>query len=206
MKLQIISIEGLVTCAAQFIIQGIDSIQLLNVSDCLAKSSLAEADIVLLDIDSVVDASPENVSSLNLKYPKLKFIFLSHAGDKQKVMEFLNAGPKGFITKRCSELEIKNSIISVSLNQKFYCNKVLDILMEHKVQPKNTLGNLESLTEREMQIVKLISKGLSTHEIADSLNLSHHTINTHRKKILRKWEINSPVELVLKALEFGIIN
>ncbi len=206
MKLQIISIEGLVISTTQFIIQDIETIQLLGQSESMANAQIADADIVLLDIDSVGDASPENVIQLVKKYPTLKFIFISNAEDKQRVIEYLNTGPKGFVTKKCSVLEIRNTFMSVSLNQKFYCNKVLDILMEYKVPPYSKEGKIDSLTGRELQIVKMIAKGLSTNEIADSLNLSHHTINTHRKKILRKWEISSPVELVLKAIDLGIIN
>jgi len=206
MKLQILSNEGLVYAAMRYIINDIDNISLLGLSKSIESTEISNADIILLDIDSTIGVSPEKIDSLLAKYPTLKFILISEAIDKQKVIEYLNTGPKGFVTKKCSEHEIRNTLISVSLNQKFYCNKVLDILMEHKLHPQDKILSLGLLTERELQVVKMIAKGMSTYEIADSLNLSHHTINTHRKNILKKWQISSPVELVLKAIELGIID
>ena len=61
------------------------------------------------------------------------------------------------------------------------------------------------LSPREFQVLKLITKGKKTVEIADNLNVSVHTINSHRKNMLKKLNLNSPTELVVYAIESGIV-
>jgi DNA-binding NarL/FixJ family response regulator len=206
MKIHIISKEGLVQAAIRYIVDNMENIELLGQSTSLKAADIAHADILFIDIDSANDCSPENIALLSGQFPSLSTIFMAEAKDTQQIIKYLQLGPKGFVTKKCSEQEICHTLLSVSNSQKFYCNKVLDILMEHKIPQQEKILTLGTLTDREHQIVKMISKGMSTYEIADKLNLSHHTINTHRKNILKKWQISSPVELVLKAIEIGIID
>lgn len=206
MKIHIISKEGLVQAAIRYIVDNMENIELLGQSTSLKAADIAHADILFIDIDSANDCSPENIALLSGQFPSLSTIFMAEAKDTQQIIKYLQLGPKGFVTKKCSEQEICHTLLSVSNSQKFYCNKVLDILMEHKIPQQEKILTVGMLTDREHQIVKMIAKGMSTYKIADKLNLSHHTINTHRKNILKKWQISSPVELVLKAIELGIID
>ena len=206
MKIHIISKEGLVQAAIRYIVENMENRELLGQSASLKAADLAHADILFIDIDSANDCNPENIALISGQFPSLRTIFMAEAKDTQQIIKYLQLAPKGFVTKKCSEQEISHTLMSVSNSQKFYCNKVLDILMEHKIPQQEKILTVGMLTDREHQIVKMIAKGMSTYEIADKLSLSHHTINTHRKNILKKWQISSPVELVLKAIELGIID
>jgi len=92
----------------------------------------------------------------------------------------------------------------LSRGEKFFCNKILDVILEkHLIEDKDDCKSA-SLSEREIELIKLAVKGFSNKEIADKLFLSIHTVYTHRKNIMRKLKIKSPVELVLYALNSGI--
>ena len=206
MKIHIISKEGLVQAAIKYIVDNMRQIELLGQSASPKGADLDKVDLLFIDIDSANDCDPDNITQLSVQFPSISTIFMAEANDNQQIIQYLQLAPKGFVTKKCSEQEISHTLLSVASNQKFYCNKILDILMDHKMPQQEKILTVGLLTDREHQIVKMIAKGMSTYEIADKLSLSHHTINTHRKNILKKWQISSPVELVLKAIELGIID
>jgi DNA-binding NarL/FixJ family response regulator len=99
---------------------------------------------------------------------------------------------------------VLNAFHAVADGQKFFCNRVLDLLMENKVK-KNDFTEGSTLSPREIQIIRHISEGLSTQQSADKLHLSPHTINAHRKNILKKLDANTPIELIVKALRLKIV-
>ena len=88
----------------------------------------------------------------------------------------------------------------------FFCQKIIDIILKKSigedVHPKKELA---PLTARETEIVQLIAQGLIAKEIASRLNLSTHTVYTHRKKIMKKLELTSSSELILYALQNGLV-
>lgn len=143
----------------------------------------------------------------------LKQILQSHAtnvliitNDTQKssIQNLLKLGVKGIVTKGCSKLEIINAIHSVSKGSRFFCNKVLDLVMApEEPKPEDCLAT--ELSPRENEVLQLITKGFKTSDIADHLNVSIHTINSHRKNILKKLNLKSPAELIVFAMESGLV-
>lgn len=124
---------------------------------------------------------------------------------KERVRNILKTGVKGMITKTCSEQEIINSIVAVSQGNRFYCNKILDIVMEHTEEEDEENCAPTDLSPREFEVLQLITKGRTTTKIADALHVSVHTINSHRKNILKKLNLRSPAELIVYALESGLV-
>ena len=88
----------------------------------------------------------------------------------------------------------------------FFCSKVLDIIMERSFGKPGEECAPTPLTPREIEIVRLTARGLIAKEIADVLSLSPHTIYTHRKNIMKKLKLNSSSELVLYAVNNGMID
>ena len=131
------------------------------------------------------------------------FLVISNTQNKHSIQRLLDSGVKGILTKNCSEEEITNGLIAVSKGSRFFCNTVLEMMIdgesdEEDCEPTN-------LTKREFEVIELITKGKTTAQIADELHLSVHTINSHRKNILRKLNLNSPAELIVYALESGLV-
>lgn len=132
-------------------------------------------------------------------------LILTSDTKKERVREILKTGVKGMVTKTCSEQEIVNSILAVSQGNRFYCNKILDIVMEQSVEEDEEDCAPTDLSPREYEVLQLITKGQTTTKIADTLCVSVHTINSHRKSILKKLNLKSPTELIVYALESGLV-
>ncbi len=132
-------------------------------------------------------------------------LIISSDNNHQTIRQSLKAGVKGYITKECSREEIVLAIRSTSKGEKFFCHKILDVIMEKESPATNQACEPTVLTVRETEILELLAKGYSTQRAADKLNLSPHTIHTHRKSIIKKLGIKSPTEFVLYAIDFGLI-
>ena len=117
----------------------------------------------------------------------------------------MKAGVMGILTKDCSQNEILNAMRATAQGEKFFCGKILDMIVEVDPRKEELPSIATPLTSREIEIVRHITDGQSTKEIADLLNLSTHTINAYRKSLLKKLDVRSPAELAIKAIKMGII-
>ncbi len=170
-------------------------------------TELAEAirfekpDLVVMDVsndDSFLISEIEKIK----KKENPNFLTISNHQSRESVQKLLTIGIKGIVTKNCSEEEITNAIKSVAKGHRFFCNNVLDLVVD-----KEEKDNCEptSLSPREYEVLTFITKGSTTNQIAEQLHVSVHTINSHRKNILKKLNLNSPAELIVHALESGLV-
>jgi two-component system, NarL family, invasion response regulator UvrY len=137
--------------------------------------------------------------------PATHILVVSSDSVKASILDALQIGVKGYLTKDCSREEIMMAVQSTAKGEKFYCHKVLDIIMEKHFNPEPEVTDPAILTARETEILKLIASGNSTQQVADELHLSPHTVHTHRKSIIKKLNIKSPTEFVIYAMDFGLI-
>lgn len=138
--------------------------------------------------------------------PNTQILLITSDQNKDQIFRALEWGVLGILTKECDKEEIINAIFALMKKEKFLCSKVVDLILEKQLNKEEELTAEPSiLTKREVEIVELIGEGMSTREIADRLFLSHHTINTHRKNIMKKLQLRSPLELVLYGINTGII-
>jgi DNA-binding NarL/FixJ family response regulator len=135
--------------------------------------------------------------------PEVQVLVIASSCLKEEVLRVLELGVNGYLLKDCERAEIIAALRAVARGEKFICSKVLDVLLP-QARP-HPVSEAASLSARETEIIRLIAEGNSTVAIADKLNLSRHTINSHRKSILRKLQIKSPVELIIKAMDLGIV-
>ncbi len=162
-------------------------------------------DVLVLDYANLEGFTSGDCLHIADKYPKLKMYVITSDHRKEHIMRVLESGVLAFLTKDCSRQEILSAFHAIVKGQKFFCNRVLDVLMDQKVYKQDTDNLSKELSEREIQIIRLIAKGKGTQQIADLLNLSPHTINAHRKNILKKLDATSPVEMIVKAMQQKII-
>jgi DNA-binding NarL/FixJ family response regulator len=149
--------------------------------------------ITLEELETVASESQTNI------------LVISSDDDKPTIMKVLQMGVKGYLTKECSKDEVLLAIQSTARGDKFFCHKILDILMEKHFPSEPLSTEATVLTTRESEILTLLAGGKSTQQIADALHLSPHTVQTHRKSIIRKLNIKSPTEFVVYAMDFGLI-
>lgn len=191
---------------------------------------LEKTDLVLLDdVDSAIDLkdilqnhqpqvllvdynlkdfiSIKDLKSVNQISPKTRILIISSDNNKSKIFQVLEVGINGYVTKECSKQEIVGAIYATARGEKFFCNKVLDLILEKHLSKEEDEECLPTeLSVREVEVVKLTASGLNAKQIADKLHLSHHTVYTHRKNVMKKLALNSVSELTLYAVKTGIIN
>lgn len=163
----------------------------------------AEADLVLLDIMLPDETGVEIASKLKKSHPDLKILILSAETDEDKILQLLNIGIDGFVSKSISSNELIEAIVCVAEGSEYYGKEISKIIRDLSIAKNN---QTEKLTERESDIVALCSQGYVAKEIASKLNISIDTVNTHKYNIFKKLGINNSVELVRYAIKHGIIS
>lgn len=159
------------------------------------------SDVLILDINM---PKVDGISVLQ-EFKKRNFqpnvIILSSYDDVKLVKEVMKIGAKGFLAKKCASEEIIEAIKRVSLGENYFSkdiqNKIVTSFSE-KGDAKNT-QLLQLITDREKEVLVLITKELNTREIAESLFISVNTVETHRKNLIKKLEVKNVVGLALFA-------
>jgi len=162
-------------------------------------------DVMIVDYDLIGYIGREDLAAVKKYSPETNILVISSDNNKAGILQVLQLGVIGYVTKHCSREEIMTAVTAVAKGEKFYCNKILDIIMEKHFSPTPTQVTPSVLTARETEILTLLASGYSTQNVADKLHLSPHTVHTHRKSIIRKLSIKSPTEFVIYALDFGLI-
>lgn len=181
------------------------------VGTCTSKDELfatlkqLKPSIVIIDVAGLQGFSLQDVPEL-LTYVHLSRILLVSSSDtKDFILAVLETGISHFILKSCSQSEFTQAVASIDKVEKFLCKEVIDVLLqENAIFNKRAIEPI--LTKKEVAIVKLIAEGYSTKEIAEKEFLSIHTINTHRKNIIKKLNIKTVSELVKYAIRSGIVD
>ncbi|MCB0564018.1 MAG: response regulator transcription factor [Phaeodactylibacter sp.] len=163
--------------------------------------------VVILDYNQPENFSQSTVEQIKRAAPRTNILIISADNNKKNIYDILELGVNSYLTKACGEDEIIDAIRATARGEKFFCTKVLDFLLEKTFSKNNgsELCNTTPLTPREVEIVQLIAQGLIAKEIAGRLNLSTHTVYTHRKNIMKKLKFNTASELVLYAVNMGIV-
>ena len=161
-------------------------------------------DLLIVDYSTPGFVSKNDLTQVKRYSPGTSILAISSDNNKANILQVLQGGVTGYVTKECSKEEIVMAVTTVARGEKFFCHKILDIIMEkHFPQETETVPGV--LTTRETEILKLLASGYSTQKVADELFLSPHTVHTHRKSIIKKLNIKSPTEFVIYALDFGLL-
>ena len=178
----------------------------LEIDDAEALKENVEAsspDLVVVDLDGKERELVPQIEEISQNEKGTSFLVISNVQSRESIQRLLNAGIKGILTKNCSEEEITNGLKAVAKGNRFFCNTILELVVQGETDEEDCEPT--NLSAREFEVLEYITKGLTTAMIADTLSLSVHTINSHRKNILKKLGLNSPTELVVYALESGLV-
>ncbi|MCZ6899054.1 MAG: response regulator transcription factor [Bacteroidetes bacterium] len=176
-----------------------------NTEELLKKVHDLQPDVVLMDYKNSHHFNLEDIKEVKTISPSSKMLIISSDDDKNNIFKVIEYGINSFLTKECSEEEIMNAIVATAKNEKFFCNKILDIILAKHLSKEDDDCAPTELTVRELEIVGLIAEGHSTKDIAEELCLSTHTVYTHRKNVMRKLNVNSASELILYAINTGLV-
>ncbi|MCI2229055.1 response regulator transcription factor [Polaribacter sp. MSW13] len=170
-----------------------------------------KADVLILDITMPVLDGFEVLKHFAKEKIDQKVIVLSSYDDVKIVQEVLNLGCKGYISKNSAGEHIINAIKAVANGEQYFSNDIQSSLLKSisgQIVPKGDVPDkflLNSLTERELDVLKLITKEYSSIEIADAMSLSTNTIDTYRKSLLKKLKVKNAVGLAMYAVKNKIV-
>lgn len=140
------------------------------------------------------------------QHPQIAILVLTNTVCKPDVVEINKAGIKNIVLKSAGFDELNAAIGATIKGKKYYSDEIVDMLLDIPERGKPMVEEAAKLTNAELEIVKLISSGLTTKEIANSKHISFHTVNTHRKNIFRKLGVTNASELIMHAIKAGWID
>ena len=152
-------------------------------------------DVVILDININPFSGIEATTMIKKLAPGTKIIGVSMHNQPSFAKKMIRNGATGYVTKNSSKLEMYDAIRSVMKGEKFICAEIQrNITNQLLVEEED--NKLSKLTEREIDIIKLIKNGSTNKEIAETLFLSPRTVETHRARILKKLGLKNSLSLV----------
>lgn len=164
----------------------------------------AHVDILLTDIMMPGMNGQQLAKEVRQRFPSIKILALSMSGQGDIVSEMIqDADIAGYVLKNINKEELCHAIVKIANGGMYFDEKVLEELSRYSTMRKES--DEARLTQREVEIIRLIEKELSNKEIADTLNISERTVETHRKNIFRKTRTSSLIGLIKYSYEHKLI-
>ena len=170
-----------------------------NAFDAIALLKKTGADIAFVDINLPDISGIELCSKIRKEFPYTQVIALSTFKQRSFVTQMIGNGAAGYLVKSADREEIETAIQSVLAGKMYFSNEI------GNVPASTNEDEAPTLTKREKEIMQLIAEGMTSSEIAAKLFLSTYTVDTHRKNLLTKFEVNNTALLIKMAAKFGIL-
>jgi DNA-binding NarL/FixJ family response regulator len=174
-------------------------------NDLINILKLESTSILIIDPSLIDIAGFTELKEIRSSFPDLNLIIITNSVSRRELNELNSLGITNIVLKTAGKEEIIEALNASLKGKKHYSNELLDMLFEpnerkiHGEEPGQ-------LTNSEIEIVRLISEGLTTKEIAVRKFISFHTVITHRKNIFRKLGVTSISELIMYSIKAGLIN
>ena len=166
-------------------------------------------EVVIMDIAMPHLNGVEATRQIVMRNPETAVVILSMHSDESYVLRSLKAGARAYLLKDSAEADLIAAIHAIGEGKSFFSPGVRRILKEdfmHQLAKLGVEDTYELLTPREREVLQLVAEGKSNKEVANLLNLSLYTVETHRTHILQKLNLHSVPELILYAVRKGIIS
>ena len=165
--------------------------------------------IVVMDISMPILNGFQTTRKIKKQFPHTQVIILSRHHNEEYIFESFRAGASGYLVKKSAPSELISAIQSVHRGDSYTSPSVSKVIMDDYIRrAKDTaaLKDMNSLTDREFEILQLIAEGYSTAEISKCLYISKNTVSTHRTHIMKKLDLHSTAKLTQYAIRKGIID
>ena len=171
-------------------------------------SESANPDVVVMDIGMPNLNGIEATRQIVSHRPRTAIAILSMHSDESYVIRALKAGARAYLLKDSAEADLLAAVRALTEGKSFFSPAISKILVEDYMRQLESRGaedTYELLTNREREILQLLAEGRTNKDVANMLNLSLYTVETHRTHILQKLNLHSVPELILYAVRKGII-
>jgi len=181
-----------------------------NGNDLLTLLSKAQPDVILMDIDMGTTSGIDATREVKKLFPAIHVLGLTMHEEQDYIVNMLEAGASGYLLKNAGREELLAAIHTVSKGDSYFSQKVsatlLHAITKQKETPTSHIHHSNvPLSDREIEVLKLIAEEHSNGEIAEKLFISVRTVDTHRRNLLEKLNVKNTAGLVKYALEKGIL-
>ncbi|SEW51822.1 response regulator [Chitinophaga arvensicola] len=161
-----------------------------------------QPDVVLLDINLPDISGIEICQQVRKQDKDVRIIALSVHNERLVIKNILNSGANGYVLKNSVGEEIIMAINAALNGATYLCRATRDIVSQVS---EGELTSIPRITRREKEIMGLVSKGFTTAQIADQLFISPHTVESHRKNLIEKFDVSTMTAVIKLATQFGLI-
>ena len=176
--------------------------------EAVDSAAAVSPDVAVIDIGMPNLNGIEAARRITEKRPETAVVILSMHADESYVLRALNSGARGYLLKDSPEDDLINAIRAVHKGKAFFSPEISRMLAEDYMRQMRQRGvedSYELLTPREREVLQMLGEGNSNKEVATKLNLSLHTVETHRGNVLEKLNLHSTAEMILYAVRKGIV-
>ena len=160
-------------------------------------------DVVLMDINMPIMNGIEATEEITEKFKDVKVLGLTMHAEETYITSMLKAGALGYILKESGTEELMMAIDAVSVGQKYYSNEVSVTMINSLMSEDKTKSS--KLSDREIEVLTNIAKGLTNKEVGNMLCISGRTVETHRRNILGKLEMKNTAEMIRYAIQENLV-
>jgi two-component system response regulator DegU len=180
-----------------------------NFAELLQLLKSYSPDIILMDISLPDKSGIEITKELSKNHPGIKIVMLSMHVNEEFILNSLDAGADGYLPKNTNKKELVECINTVFSGNQYFNSSVSNILLKsfikNKKQEKSEKED-NTLSKREIEILKLYAEGYTNLEIAEKSGISIRTVESHKNHIIQKLNLKSPVDLIKYAIKNRIID
>ena len=165
------------------------------------------ADIIIMDVSMPVMTGIEATKIIVEKHPSTKVLALTMFNEEQYIRQMLKAGAYGYILKNSGQTEILKALKNIADEKHYFSKEATDVIMSDMMNEKvkKVSSQTVSLTDREIDVLKLIAKEHTNQEIADQLFISIRTVDAHRRNLLQKIGARNAAGLAIYALNHNLL-
>jgi DNA-binding NarL/FixJ family response regulator len=158
-------------------------------------------DIILMDINMPKLDGLSCTKMVHKKFPHVRIIALSQYDEKRFVKQMVKNGASGYLLKDSGKDILVKAIRTVNGGESYYCERLSLRMISQELKMEDTKSLFPKLTDREIEILRLIGRELSSQEIADKLFISFHTVESHRANLMSKAGVKNTAGLIRWATE-----
>ena len=165
-------------------------------------------DVLLMDIDMPVMNGINAAREIKKNFEGVRILTLSMHNEKGMIQTLMDAGADGYILKNSSKEELEKGIRTVYAGQTFFSTDITMSLLNQSTEITKQADlpqEVQKLTERELEILKLVAEGYSNKEIGERLFISHRTVDTHRTNLMKKMDVHNVAGLIRIAIKSGLV-